>query len=92
MESLIVLQKLYRETRRSMEGCEIIEYLFHGSRPSISVNDEHIEKVKETVQDRVDIREIAEDLNISNGSTQHFFFGAEYFAKTMSSGGRKRAA
>ena len=43
------------------------------SRPSTSVNDDNIEKVKkiEVENRRVGIREVAEALNISYGSTQH---------------------
>ena len=45
----------------------------HASRPSTSVNDDNIEKVKIIVLEnrRVGIREVAEALNISYGSTQH---------------------
>ena len=45
----------------------------HASRPSTSVNDDIIEKVKKTVLEnrRVGIIEVAEALNISNGSTLH---------------------
>ncbi|XP_018347222.1 PREDICTED: putative uncharacterized protein FLJ37770 [Trachymyrmex septentrionalis] len=55
------------------EGREVVENLSHASRPSTSVNDDNMEKVKEIVLEnrRVGIREIAEALNISYGSTQH---------------------
>lgn len=45
----------------------------HASRPSISVNDNNVEKVQEKVFEnhRVGIREIADDLNITSVSTQH---------------------
>ena len=45
----------------------------HASHPSTSVNDNNIEKVKKLVlkNRRVGIREVAEALNISYGSTQH---------------------
>ena len=54
------------------EGREV-ENFPHASRPSTSVNDDNIEKVKKTVLEdrRVGIREVAEALNISYGSTQH---------------------
>ena len=42
--------------------CEVVENLPHASRPSTSVNDDNIEKVKKIV---------AEALNISYGSTKH---------------------
>ena len=55
------------------EGREVIENLPHASRPSTSVNDDNIEKVKKIVLENrcVGIREVAEALNISYGSTQH---------------------
>ena len=55
------------------EGCEVVENLPHASRPSTSVNDDNIEKVKKIVLENhpVGIREVAEALNISYGSTQH---------------------
>ena len=45
----------------------------YASRPSTSVNDDNIEKVKKIVFEnrRVGIREVAEAFNISYGSTQH---------------------
>ena len=50
-----------------------VENLLHVSRPSTSVNDDNIEKVKKIVLEnrRVGIREVAEALNISCGSTFH---------------------
>ena len=44
---------------------EVIENLPHASRPSTSVNEDNIEKVKETLLEnlRVGNRAIAEDLN-----------------------------
>ena len=53
---------------------EVIEDLPYISRPSPTVNENNIEKVKETVFEslRVDIKGIAEDLNISYGSTKPF--------------------
>ena len=55
------------------EGREVVENLPNASRPSTSVNDDSIEKVKKIVLEnrRVSIREVAETLNISYGSTQH---------------------
>ena len=45
----------------------------HASSPYTSVNDDNIEKVKKTVLENrpVGIKEVAEALNISYGSTQH---------------------
>ena len=83
-ESLKMLQKCFGESTLSRtqvfewhkafsEGREVVENLSHASRPSTSVNDDNMEKVKEIVLEnrRVGIREIAEALNISYGSTQH---------------------
>ena len=51
----------------------MVENLPHASRPSASVNDDNIEKVKKIVlKNRRDcIREVAQALNISYGLTQH---------------------
>ena len=83
-ESLKMLQKCFGESTLSRtqvfewhkafsEGREVVENLPHASRPSTSVNDDNIEKVKKIVLEnrRVGIREVAEALNISYGSTQH---------------------
>ena len=55
------------------EGHEVVENLLHASRPSTSVNDDSIKKVKNIVLGNrgVGIRQIAEALNISYRSTQH---------------------
>ena len=79
-----MLQKCFRECTLSRtkvfewhkafgEGREVIENLPHASHPSISVNNDNIEKVKKIVLEnrRVGIREVAEALKISYGSTQH---------------------
>ena len=81
-ESLKILQKYFRESTLSRtlvfewhkafsEGREVVESLPHENRPSTSVNDDNIEKVKKIVLEnrRIDIREVAEALNISYGST-----------------------
>ena len=49
------------------------ENLPHSRRPFSFVNDDNIRKVKETVLENsgVSIKEIAEDLSISCGSTRH---------------------
>ena len=83
-ESLKMLQKCFGESTLSRtqifkwhkafsEGHEVVENLPHASRPSTSVNDDNIEKVKKIVlkNRRVGIREVAEALNIFYGSTQH---------------------
>ena len=50
-----------------------VENLPRASRPSTSDNDDNIEKVKKIVLENrhVGIREVAEALKISYGSTQH---------------------
>ena len=55
------------------EGRQVVENLLHASRPSTSVNEDNIEKVKKIVlkNHRVGIREVAKALNIFYGSTQH---------------------
>uniref|UniRef100_A0A0K8WBT5 Mos1 transposase HTH domain-containing protein n=1 Tax=Bactrocera latifrons TaxID=174628 RepID=A0A0K8WBT5_BACLA len=82
-ESLKMLQKCFGEHTLSRsqvfswhkafsEGREVVENLPHACRPSTSVNDSNVDKVTERVLEnrRVGIRDIAEDLNISYGSTQ----------------------
>ena len=84
MESLKMLQKCSGESTLSKtqvfewheifsEGREFVENLPYAIRPSTSVDDDNIEKVKKIVLEnrRVGIREVAEALNISYGSTQH---------------------
>ena len=84
MASLKMLQKCFGESTLSrtqvFECCkafserrEVVENLPHASRPSTSDNDDNIEKLKKIVLEngRVGIREIAEAINISYGSTQH---------------------
>ena len=65
--------RIFQRHKALSECCEVIENLSHASRSSTSVNDDNIEKVKDTVLENrhVGIREIAEDFNISYGSTQH---------------------
>ena len=82
MESLKMLQKCSGESTLSKtqvfewheifsEGREFVENLPYAIRPSTSVDDDNIEKVKKIVLEnrRVGIREVAEALNISYGST-----------------------
>ena len=92
-ESLKMLQKCFGESTPSItqvfewhkafsEGREVVENLPNASRPSTSVNDDNIEKVRKIVLEnrRAGITEVAEALNISYGSTQHivvYFFGYE---------------
>ena len=66
---------LYRESKNLSGIRHAVPYgaVLYGSRPSTSVNNDNIEKVKKIVLEnrRVGIREVAEALNISYGSTQH---------------------
>ena len=81
-KSLEMLQKCFGESTLSRtqvfewhkafsEGSEVVENLPHASRQSTSVNDDIIEKVKKIMLENhsVGVREIAEALNISYGST-----------------------
>ena len=83
-ESLKMLQKCFGESTLSRtqvfkwhkafsKGREVVENLPHASRRSTSVNDDNIKKVKKIVLKNrfLGIREVAEALNISYGSTQH---------------------
>ena len=83
-ESLKMLQKCFGESTLSRtqvfewhkafrEGREVVENFPHASCPSTSINVDDIEKVKKIVPEnrRVGIREVAEAVNISHGSTQH---------------------
>ena len=83
-ESLKMLQKCLGESTLSRtqvfewhkvfsEGHEVVENLHHASRPSTSVNDDNIKKLKKIVLENrpVGIRKVAEALNICYGSTQH---------------------
>ena len=74
MESLLYRERKYifEWHKAFSEGREVVENLPHASRPSTSVNDDNIEKVKKIVlENRAGIREVAEALNISHGSIQH---------------------
>ena len=79
-----MLQKSFRESTLSRtqvfewhkafsESRQVVEDLPHASRPSSSVNDDNIKKVRKIVLEncRCGIREVAEALNISYGSTLH---------------------
>ena len=78
-ESLKMLQKYFGESTLSRtqvfewdkafsEDREVVDNLPHASRPSTTVNDDNIEKVKKIVLEN---RCVGEALNISYGSTQH---------------------
>ena len=72
-ESTLSRTQVFQWHKAFSEGHEVVENLPHASRPSTSVNDDNIEQVKKNVLEnrRVGIREVAEALNISYGSTQH---------------------
>ena len=72
-ESTLSRTQVFEWHKAFSEGREVVENLPHASGPSTSVNDDNIEKVKKIVLEnrRVGIREVAEALNISYGSTQH---------------------
>ena len=66
-ESTLSRTQVFEWHKGFSEGREVVQNLSHVSRPSTSVNDDNMEKVKEIVLEnrRVGIREIAEALNIS---------------------------
>ena len=72
-ESTLSRTQVFEWHKAFSEGHEVIENLPDASRPPTSVNDDNIEKMKKIVLEnrRVGIREVAEALNISCGSTQH---------------------
>ena len=72
-EPILSRMQVFEWHKACSEGRKVVENLPHASRPSTSVNNENIEKVKKIVLEnrRVGIREIAEAHSISYGSTQH---------------------
>ena len=70
-ESTLSRMQVFEWRKAFSEGREVVENLHHASRPSTSVNDKNIEKVKKIVlkNRRIGIREVAKALNISYGST-----------------------
>ena len=72
-ESTLLRTQVFKWHKAFSEGREVVENLPHVSRPSTSVNDDNIEKVKKILLENrhVAIREVAEALNISYESTQH---------------------
>ena len=71
-DSTLSRMQVFEWHKAFSEGRELVENLPYASRPSTSVNDDNIEKVKkiELENRRVGIREVTEALNISCGSTQ----------------------
>ena len=72
-ESTLSRTQVFEWHKAFGEGREDVENLPHASRPSTSVNDDNIEKVKKIVLENrhVGIRDVSEAFNISYGSTQH---------------------
>ena len=72
-ESTLSRMRVFQWHKAFSESLEVVENLPHASRPSTSVNDDNIEKVKKIVlkNRRVGIREVAEASNISYGPIQH---------------------
>ena len=70
-ESTLSISQVFECHEAFSEGREVVENFPHASRPSTSVHDDKIEKVKKIVLEnrRVSIREVAEAFNISYGST-----------------------
>ena len=72
-ESTLSKMQVFELHKAFSESREVVENLPRASRSSISVNEDYIEKVKRIVLENrcVGIREVAEALKISYGSTQH---------------------
>lgn len=73
-----MLESLHYHEHKYLSGPKFLEKLVksskpHASHPCMSVNDNNMEKVKETEFEnpRVGIKKVGEDLNICYGSTQH---------------------
>ncbi|XP_037942722.1 protein GVQW3-like [Teleopsis dalmanni] len=84
VEALKMVQKAYGNSSMSRtqayewyksfkEGREVIENLNRSKRPSTTNTEENVAKIKKIVMEehRMTEREIARDLNISNGSVHH---------------------
>ena len=71
--SILSRTQVFERHKAFSDGREDVENLSHASRPTTSVNDDNIEKVKKILLEnrRVGIRVVAEALYISYGSTQH---------------------
>lgn len=69
-ESTISKTRVYEWYKRFQEGREDVEDDERPGRPSTSISDENVEKVKEIIMNdrRITIREVAEDVGISIGS------------------------
>ena len=72
-ESTLSKTQVFKWHKVFSESREIVENLPHASRPSASINEDNIKKVKKIVLEnhRVGIRDVAEALNFSYGWTQH---------------------
>ena len=70
-ESILSRTQVCERHKAFSESAEVVENLPHSSRPSTSVNDDNIEKVEKIVLEnrRVGIKEVAQALKISYGST-----------------------
>lgn len=74
-ESTISKTRVYEWYKRFQEGREDVEDDERPGRPSTSISDENVEKVKEMIMNdrRITIREVAEDVGISIGSCHKIF-------------------
>ncbi len=69
-ESCLSRARIFDWYKSFKDGRTSLENLPHDRRPATSINEENVEKVKKIVLEnrRVTEREIASELNISNGS------------------------
>jgi len=72
-DAAVTMKTVYKRFDRFRNGCESVEDEERSGRLSTSKNQENIERVSEMIRSnrRLTIREIGEDLNISNGSVQN---------------------
>jgi hypothetical protein len=81
-ESILSRARIFDWYKSFKDGRTSLENLPHDRRPATSINEENVEKVKKIVLENrhVTEREIASELNISNGSAHsiiHNVFGHE---------------
>ena len=72
-ESTLSRTQVFEWHKAISEGRGVVENLHHASRPSTSINNDNIKKVKKIVLENrhVGTRKVAEALNISYESIQH---------------------
>ena len=76
-DAAVTMKTVYRWFERFRNGCESAEDEETSGRPSTSKTPENVERVSEMSRSnrRLTIREVSEDLNISNASVQNILNG-----------------